>query len=336
MFHLLRAQYSTALELAGEMLALGERGEDPKRLAEGHLYGGLVHMYLANFDLAREHLEDAFTLYQRPDSSDEIYEAQGDTGVGALAYLALVLWNMGHAEQSRERSDLSLDLAGKVGGPVTRAQALGMRSALHLTRGETLDMSHWLKWTRAHSVDHDIGYWRTVSSLHSAWLRGRTGELEAGTARLQASLDAYLCSGSTLILPHFYILLADLHLAAGDQTRALDALRAGEEHIEATGERFSQSELFVFLGRAHMAGDSPDPHAATAAYESAVLAAREQNARLLELRAGTRLAVHQRAIGERCTAIEQVASLCDWFTPASELPDVVRARALVAEELATR
>jgi class 3 adenylate cyclase/tetratricopeptide (TPR) repeat protein len=336
MFHLLRAQYGTALELASEMLALGERGEDPLRLAEGHLYQGLVQMYLAEFDLAREHLEQAFTMYQRPGSSEEIYEAQGDTGVGALAYLALVLWNMGHAEESGERSDLSLDLAGRVGGPVTRAQALGMRSSLHLTRGETLALSHWLKWTRAHSADHDIGYWKNVSALHSAWLRGRTGELEAGTARLQANLDAYICSGSTLILPHFYILLADLNLAAGEKTRALDALRTAEEHIETTGERFSQSELFVFLGRAHMTGDSPDPHAATAAYESAVRAARDQNAKLLELRADTRLAVHQRRIGETCTAIEQLTSLCDWFTPASELPDVVRARALVAEELATR
>ena len=64
--------------------------------------------------------------------------------------------------------------------------------------------------------------------------------------------------------------------------------------MEETGERFSESELFRFKGRALMAGDRPDPHGATAAYERAAGAAREQNAKLLELRAVTRLAEHQR------------------------------------------
>jgi predicted ATPase len=314
------------------MRALGERGDHPDRLAEGHLYRGLVDMYLANFDLAREHLDEAFTRYRRPDRSDHIYEAQGDTGVGALAYLALVLWNLGHAEESRERSDLSLERAERVGGPVTRAQAWGMRSILHLSRAEPVELGHWVDKTRAHSVDHDLGYWRAVSSLLSGWLQGRAGELELGTTRLEESLDAYLGSGSRLGLSHFHILLADLRLAAGDRRRALDELRAGEEYIEETGERFSESELFRFKARALMAGDSPDPHGATAAYERAIGAAREQNAKLLELRAATRLAAHQRKIGEPCTALGQVAALCDWFPPTSELPDVVRARTLVASE----
>ena len=47
MFQLLRGHYGTALELADEMLALGQRDDHPARLAEGHLYLGLVHMYLA-------------------------------------------------------------------------------------------------------------------------------------------------------------------------------------------------------------------------------------------------------------------------------------------------
>ena len=336
MFHLLRGQYGTALELADEMLALGERGERAVSLAEGHLYRGLVHMYLANFDLARDHLDEAFARYRRPGRSDHIYEAQGDTGVGALAYLSLVLWNLGHAEESRERSDLSLECAEQVGGPVTRAQAWGMRSFLHLSRAEAVELAQWVDKTRAHSIDHDIGYWRTLASLLSGWLQGRAGELELGTARLEESLRAYLSSGSRLGLPHFQVLLADLLLAGGDRLAALDALRAGEEYIEATGERYSESELFRFKARALMAGDSPDPHGATAAFERAVRAAREQNAKLLELRAATRLAAHQRSLGENCTALDRMGALCDWFGPTSELRDVVRARTLLGSEPPSR
>jgi class 3 adenylate cyclase len=336
MFQLLRGRYGTALELSDEMLALAERDDHPARRAEGHLYLGLVHMYLGNFELARDNLDGAFAGYQRSERSDHIYEAQGDTEVGALAYVALVLWNLGHAEASRERSDLSLERAELVGGPVTRAQAWGMRSFLHLSRTELPEFGNWVEKTRAHSIDHDIGYWRAVSSLLAGWLRGRAGELELGTARVEQSLDAYLRSGSRLGLPHLYVLLADLRLAVDDRSGALDVLSAGEEYMEETGERFSASELFRFKGRALMAGDSPDPQGATKAYESAVRAACEQNAKLLELRAATRLAEHQRAVGEPCSAIDRIVSLCDWFGAVSELADVVRARNLVASETMAR
>jgi predicted ATPase len=253
-------------------------------------------------------------------------------GVGALAYLALVLWNLGCAEESRDRSDLSLELTEEVGGPVTRAQAWGMRSILHLARGEPVELRHWTEKTRAHSADLNIGYWRTVSLLHAAWQQGRGGQLRTSIAVLEEQLDAYLASGSRLSLPHFYILLADLRLAAGDQPRALEALRAGRAHIIDTGERFSESELFRFMGRALMAGDPPDPEAATAAYEQAIAAAAEQNANLLELRAVTGLAVHQGRTGEEATALERVSELCNWFGPDSQLPDIVRARRLFSVE----
>ena len=104
-FYLLRADYGQALALGDEMLALGEQAGDELRLAEGHLYRGMVHMYLGNFDIARDHLEQAFTHYQRSDEFVQIYEAQGDMGSAALAYLALILWNLGRAEESRDRSD---------------------------------------------------------------------------------------------------------------------------------------------------------------------------------------------------------------------------------------
>jgi class 3 adenylate cyclase/tetratricopeptide (TPR) repeat protein len=328
--HLLRAEYGKALELGEEMLALGREGGDPVRLAEGHLYCGLAHMYLGTFEVAREHLREAAHHYDRPTLDQQLHEAQGDREVAAQAYLALILWNLGRVEESRERSDHSLELARAVGGPVTLAQTWGMRSILHLTRGDPAELRHWTEKTRAHSVDTNIGYWRMVAEMISAWQRGRAGKLGPAIVALDDSLREYLRSGSRLSLPHFYVLLADLRLTAGDHRRAMDALKAGEEHIAATGERFSESELFRFTGRALMAGDSPDAGAAGAAYRRAIATAREQNAKLLELRAATHLAVHEGRTGERSDALEQLAALCGWFGAASELPDVVRAHKLVA------
>src|SRR5947209_19302471 len=96
---------------------------------------------------------------------------------------------MGQDEASLERSDLSVERAGRVGGPGTRAQAWGMRSILHLSRAEPEELAAWVRHTRAHSVDHDIGYWSTVSSLLWGWVQARAGDLERGSAQLRESLD---------------------------------------------------------------------------------------------------------------------------------------------------
>jgi predicted ATPase len=317
------------------MLALGQRGEHPFALAEGHLYRGLVHMYLAEFELARRHLEQAFTHYRRPERPDQIYDAQGDTGVGALAYNAVVLWNLGYPKESLRRSDLSLELAEQVGGQVTQAQAWGMRSILHLNRAEPTELSRWVQLSRAHSVEHNVGYWRILSALYSGWLRGRAGELRAGTKEIEENIDAYTNSGCTLGLPHFCVLLADLRLAVGDQRGALDALRVGRRHIEKTGERFSESELLRFFARTLVEGPTPDADAATIAYQKAVEASRTQGAKLLCLRAATELTIHQRNIGANSTGLDELSSLCEWFAE-SEVPDVARARALLAAQRAVR
>jgi predicted ATPase len=211
-----------------------------------------------------------------------------------------------------------------------------MRGGLLLTRGELAPLGPWLEKARAHCVQRDIGFWRMACSLWSAWLQGRTGNVELGIRRFQEELIEYFASGSRLAVPHFYILLADLRLAAGDRLRALGALRAGQEHIEATGERLSEAELQMFLGRTLMVGRDPDPAAAAAAYQQAADVARDQNAKLLELRAATHLAQLQRQIDDAHPALARVELLCKWFGADSQLQDVVRARALLGDRATLR
>jgi predicted ATPase len=174
-----------------------------------------------------------------------------------------------------------------------------------------------------------------VSALLGGWLRGRSGDLERGLKRVHESLDAYMASGSKLGLPHFHILIADLHRVAGDRDGAFDLIRRGEEYIEETGERLSESELYRFKGRLLMSREAPDPPAATAAFERAIAAAREQNAKLLELQGTVRLAEHQLKLGAQASALGRASELCDWFGD-SPLPDVARARALLQSESMAR
>src|SRR5581483_7090284 len=264
-----------------------------------------------------------------PEPPDQIYEAQGDTGVGSRAYLAMVLWNLGEFAESMRISDEGIALADRVGGPVTRAQAWFMRSILHFARAEPVAFGQWIERTRAYSVEGNIGYWRTVAQLFDGWRIGRSGDLSAGLAQLEASLEEYVASGSRLSLAHFAVLLADLRLIAGDRLGALEALADGEEYLETSSERYSESDLYAFKGRVLMAGPAPDVGAATEAYERAVAAATGQAAPLLQLRALTQLLAQQHRIGEPLSAGDALAAVCAGLNDGDGLPDLERARALL-------
>jgi len=328
MFHLLRAEYEEASELAEEMMSFGDRTGRREDLAEGNLFRGLVCMYRGELTSARRDFEQAMDCYRPPEHFDLVYEAQGDTGVGALAYLAPVLANLGFVDEAFRRSDESLALAERVGGPVTRAQAWGMRALLHLGHQDPA-LAEWAARTRAHSADRNIPYWRNLSELLVGWLRGRTGELDIGIARVEAGLGRYIESGSRLGLPLFRTLLADLLQIRGDHQRALAELAQAEAFIEETGERWSLAALLLAMGRTLMAGERPDAARAEEAFVRALGAARSQQAKLLELRAVTHLTLHQLAMGQPCTEIDALTELCDWFPSASTLPDLSTGRDLL-------
>ncbi len=330
LFHQSRAQYDPALGLGEEMLAMGMDAGRGRWIAEGHFYVGFTRMMRGELDLAHAELVDATRFYERPERSEQIFEAQNDPGVSALAYLAALLWNQGHAREAFEKSERSLELAQKVGGPVTLALAWGMRCALLVvagTRGP--ELRRWLERARMHSVERNIGYWSNVCSMWSAWLQTLDGDLEGGTALLQRHLEAYRSSGGRIGIASFHCLLAAVHLAGGEARPALDVLHAGQQHIDAAGERYFEPEVQWLLARALIAGDAPDPAAAGAAYERAARAAEAQGARLWELRAAIGLFLLERDAGATSPARSRLELLCRWFGPDSEVAEIQKARALL-------
>ena len=70
---------------------------------------------------------------------------------------------------------------------------------------------------------------------------------------------------------------------------------------------------------------------AEAAYREAIAVARDQQARLLELRAATSLARLRGDQGKRAEARDLVAPIYGWFTEGFDTPDLTEARALLDE-----
>ena len=331
MFHVTRAQYPQALELAEEMLSMGRSLDQERWLCGGHFFRGFALMMQGELEAARAALEAAIDHYRLSRERGLIPELQGDFGVAARSYLANLLWNQGHAQEADERSRESVELAELVGGQVTLSLVYGMRCGILLVQGKGPDFLQWLEKLRAQSLERDTGYgyWRTVCLIWTAWVAGLGGDAQRQATVLRQHLDRYVEDGARVGIPHFLALLSEVQVAAGQSTEALESLTAAQQHIDLAGERYYEPELQWLMGRLLETNGNGTEAAAAQAYERSIRAAASQNAKLIELRAATGLAIHKSRNGEDPVELTRVRTLCEWFGADSWLPDVRRARKLL-------
>jgi len=104
-----------------------------------------------------------------------------------------------------------------------------------------------------------------------------------------------------------------------------DALRI----VETTGERWFEAEIYRQKGRLLLRQEHTD--AAEELYRKALGIAREQEAKLWELRAAVSIARLRRDQGRHGEARDLLAPVCGWFTEGFDTPDLKDAKALLDE-----
>ena len=112
---------------------------------------------------------------------------------------------------------------------------------------------------------------------------------------------------------------------------ALQLLDEALARVSCLEERWFEPDLWRLKGEALVAL-SPDGAAeAKACYERALAVARDQGARLWELRAATSLARLWRDQGERAEAHDLLAPVYGWFTEGFDTADLKEAKGLLDE-----
>ena len=94
--------------------------------------------------------------------------------------------------------------------------------------------------------------------------------------------------------------------------------------IEATGERWAETELFRIKGKILLAQSNLD--GVESSFHRSIAVARQQGARILELRAATNLAQLWADRGEETKAYHLLQPIYEWFTEGFETADLMDAR----------
>jgi len=130
-------------------------------------------------------------------------------------------------------------------------------------------------------------------------------------------------------LPQNASLLARAYEIAGQIEEAVAQLDEALEIIERTGERWLAAELYRHKGQLLLRQGHSE--AAERLYCKALSIAKEQEAKLWELRAAVSLARLRRDQGRKAEARDLLAPLYGWFTEGFDTPDLKDAKALLDE-----
>jgi predicted ATPase len=327
--HHTRGELGLAGRLDDGLLRLSHRRNDSAGLVLGYLSSGRTLMLAGRFALSRSHLEAALALYDPISHSALVNQIGMHPHVNLLAFLGIVLFCLGYPEQSLAQSNAAIAEARRLGHPPSVAVGLTNGCVVLSLVGDSTTVGKWANELATVAAEQSFPPYRSHATLYQGWARVKNADLAEGIALLQSGAAAYRASGMEAWTPFASAYLAEASAAVGQVDRALTLLHDAFQITERTGARWFIAELSRRKGQV-LVGQG-DVDAAEELYRQALSIAREQAAKLWELRAAVSLARLWSEQGRQAEAHELLAPVYAWFTEGFEAADLKVAKALLDE-----
>jgi predicted ATPase len=176
------------------------------------------------------------------------------------------------------------------------------------------------------ATEQGFPYWRAHAAIYRGWIKVKNGDVDEGLSLLRSGSVAYGATGAGPGMDNI-ALLAQGYEIAGQIEEAVSLLDDALQIVDRTGERWFAAELNRRKGQLVLRQGYPE--SAEELYRKALSIAKEQEAKLWELRAAVRLAELHRDQGRHAEGCDLLAPVYDWFSEGFDTPDLTRAKALL-------
>jgi predicted ATPase len=313
--------------LAEDLLRLSGQRNDPAGLVLGHCSSGRNLSRVGSFAPSRSHLEEALALYDLVSHRVLVREAGVDPQVLSQAFLDIVVFCLGYPDQALAQSRAAIAEARQLAHPPSLASALATGAGLLSLVGHDATLKACADEVIALTTEQGFSFWRAHGAASRGWVKVKTGKVAEGISLLRSGLAAYRATGAELGVPDFLALLARAYEITGQIKEATTQLNDALQVVERTGERWFEAELYMQKGQLLLGQGYSEP--AEELYHKALSIAREQEAKLWELRAAVSLARLRRDQGRHGEARDLLVPVYGWFTEGFATPDLKDAKALL-------
>jgi tetratricopeptide (TPR) repeat protein len=336
--HLVHGQPKRAYEIARELHRLIEEDRDAPLIALAHVTLGQSLYSLGELSLARAHCQRGIATYS-PEVRRfvALYGTPQDPEVACLCHGAWAAWALGYADQALAACRAAADLARESSDLPRLTTTLVFTARLHQFRREAELTRQHAEGAMKLAGEQGFAQRLAAATILFGWAQAIQGAQE-GIETMARGLDDFRATGAADDLPYWLALLAGRRAAVQQVEAALNDVSEALALVAAGGPRVWEAELHrlkgVLLSRRDLAGRLSTDEA-EGAFEAAIVIARRQQARALELRAAISLARWRRHQGRDREAREVLAPVRAWFTEGFNTPDLIEANALLREPDAT-
>jgi len=328
-FHVVRAEFQTAQELAEQYLTLAHSLQAPTLLGVAHRGLGQTTFWRGALVPARAHLQQSITLYNPEQRRSQALSMGQDPGVTGGAWLALTLWLLGYPDQARQRSHEALTLAQELSHPFTLVVALTLSAWLHHFLYERHAAQEQSEAAIRLATEQGFAHWVAWGTILRGAALAEQGQRAEGLAQIRQGLDAYRATGGEAARPYWLAQLAEACQKAGQPEEGLTLLTEALATAHKTGEGWWEAEIYRLRGELLSQHAVAQPGEAETWLQRALAVARRQEAKSLELRAAMSLARLWQQQGKHAEAYDLLAPIYGWFTEGFDTADLQEAKALV-------
>jgi predicted ATPase len=320
-FHVVRAELGEGRQAGKELLHLAQRQGNRSAETVGSRILGKSSFLCGEMALARAQLERALALYDPVADRALAYLFAQDPRVAGLSVLSLALFALGSPEQAQARSADALAEARELAHRNTLGYALLYSCILSQLRRDLNEAHQRADMLISLATEQGSPHFLAAGAILRGWTF-TAEEPQLGIEQIRDGLAAWQSTGANFLVPFFLSLLAELQTGVARPRQGLDLLTDALRRAGATGGGWFTPELHRLAAELMM--QSPETRAAADAHlHQAITIARQQGAKLWELRATTSLAELLMTQGRHDEAQTLLAPICADFTDQSGImPDL--------------
>jgi class 3 adenylate cyclase/predicted ATPase len=295
---------------------------------------GLTCLIQGDLSEAQAHLREALNAYDPVRHGDAKFRFGQDAAACASTFLAFTDWMLGEVGNTRARMQQGIARAIETNHVLTQANAYQHMAFFEIVRGDCDAARRAAQAVVELAEEHGLAQYAMWGALPNAYLRAPFGDRESRAAETREALEAYSGQGYKNTVPLYQGLLAELEAEGQSAQVALARIDEALALASRTGERWTDAFLHCIRGKILLKRDPANTAAAEEAFHAAIAIARQQKARIFELRAAASLARLWRAQGKRAEARDLLAPVYGWFTEGFDTGDLKEAKALLDELIA--
>ena len=327
-----RLELPSARDAAAQLLRAAQESGDTGAIMAAHVAAGATTYFAGGFEKSLDHLGQYRTLDANSASRLSLAKRYGlEPGILLRALEARVLWWLGRLDNCLSGTEESLALARSLNHGPTLAFTLALAVTTRLLTGDINQVESLAKELKEQGARHGLQLWIAEGGFFEGWVRfaRQPHQPEAGIEQMRESLIAYRATGTQLFLPSGYAILAEAYRTIDRVSEGLQMIRDGGELpcFKLPYPLFYTSEFLRVESELLTAAGNLD--GAEQRLVQAMEIARNQKAKICELRTATSFCKLRNAQNRGSEGREILAPVFAWFTEGFDIPDLKEAKALL-------